>query len=129
MLRVCSPMGANIPIRLINAGIGFLLGLFYDAAGVVVACVFSLSLGSSVINLSYRIRHKIPLIELMPKGSTMIILACLVGTLSRHVINYGFSNFLNPIALNIIILISFSPIVFVPFCLHPMRKLLIGWLG
>ena len=118
---------AHIAIALLNAGLGFLLGVFYDGMGVVVAWVFSLALGSSIIFLSYHLRHKIPLIELLPRASRIIIVACLIGILSTLIIQVKLNHAFNAIILNTIILFSFSIIVFIPLWLHPMRKRLIGW--
>lgn len=62
-------VAAQITIALLNAILGFLFGAFYGGTGVVIAWVFSLALGSSIIYLSYHIIHEIPLIELLPRAS------------------------------------------------------------
>ena len=103
------------------------MGLFYDGIGVVIAWVFSLALGSSIIYLSYHVRHKIALIELLPKASRIMTVACLVGILSAFIINYKLAHILNPVILSGTILLSFLVIIVVPFWLHPMRKRLMGW--
>jgi O-antigen/teichoic acid export membrane protein len=118
---------SHLVIALLNASLGFLLGLFYGGIGVVVAWVFSLVLGSSIIYLYYHIKHKIPLIELLPKESRIIIIACLIGIFSALVIQHKLNHLFNAIALNVIILFSFSIIVIIPFWLHPVRKYLVGW--
>ncbi len=112
---------------LLNAGLGFLLSFFYGGTGVVVAWVISLVLGSSIICLSYHIKHKIPLIELLPKTSKLIIIACLIGIISTHMIQNKLDHSLNIIVLNGIMILAFSIIVFIPFWFHPMRKRLVGW--
>jgi len=118
---------SHLVIALLNAGSGFLLGLFYDGIGVVVAWVFSLALGSSIIYLSYHLKYKISLIELLPKASRIIIIACLIGIFSALVIQHKLNHVFNTIALNSIILFSFSLIIIIPFWLHPIRKQLMGW--
>ncbi|MFX0136890.1 MAG: oligosaccharide flippase family protein [Candidatus Hodarchaeota archaeon] len=122
-------VAAHLSIATLNAGLGVLLGLFYDGIGVVVAWVVGLTLGSSIIYLSYHIRHKIRLIELLPKASRIIIIACLISILSALIIHHNLNNSLNLIVLNSLILISFLIIVFIPFWLHPMRKNLIRWIN
>jgi len=117
----------HIMIAVFNAGLGFLFGIFYDGVGVVVAWIFSLALGSSVIYLSYHIKNKIPLIELMPKASRLIVAACLIGILSALLINHKLNDNFNVAALNSIIILSFSTIVLIPFWRHPMRKRLMAW--
>ena len=119
---------SHIAIALLNTGLGFLLGAFFEGIGVVVAWVVSLALGSSIIYISYHIRHGIPLIELVPKSSRIIIVACLIGMLSTFIIQYKLNHIFNTIALNSIITFSFSIIVLIPFWLHPMRKRLMKWI-
>ena len=118
---------SHILIALLNVGLGFLLGTFYDGIGVIIAWVFSLALGSSIICLSYHIKHKIPLIELLPKASRAILLVCVIGILSAFIIQHKLNQNFNIITLNSMILFSFAIILFIPLWLHPMRKRLIGW--
>ncbi len=117
----------HMTIALLNVGFGLLLGTLYGGMGVVIAWVFSLTFGSSVIFLSYHVRHEIPFLELVPKASRRILAACLIGILATTVIQRGFNYKIHTIALDTIILLSFSVIVFVPFWLHPMRKRLMSW--
>lgn len=118
---------SHITTGLLNAGLGFMMGVLFNGIGVVVAWVFSLALGSSIIYLSYHIKYRIPLIELLPKSSRIIIVACLSGILSTIIIQHQLNHVFNTIALNSIILFSFSIIVFVPLWFHPLRKRLMGW--
>jgi O-antigen/teichoic acid export membrane protein len=115
-------------ILLLNAILGFLLGVSYDGIGVVIAFVVSLAFGGSIIYFSYHIKHKIPLIELLPKTSKLIIIACLVSVISTLIIQDRLNHSLNTIEINGIIILLFSVIVFIPFWFHPMRRRLVGWL-
>lgn len=118
---------SHIVIALLNVGLGFLLGFFYGGMGVVVAWVISLALGGSIIYLSYHIRHKIPLSELLPKTSKLIIVTCLIGTISILIIQNKLDYSHNSIALNGIMILVFLMVLFIPFWFHPMRKRLIEW--
>jgi len=117
----------QIAIALLNAVLGFLLGVFYNGIGVVVAWVVSLALGSSIVYLSYHIKYKIHLIELLPRASRLIFVVCLFGILSTLLINHKLNHIFTTTMINIIILISFSIIVFILLWFHPMRKRLMGW--
>ena len=119
---------SHIVIALLNVGLGFLMGFSYGGIGVVVAWVISLALGSSIIYLSYHIRHKIPLIELAPKASRIIIITCLIGIFSSFVIRHIFFGSFNTITLNGIIILLFSTIVFPSLWFHAMRKRLMEWM-
>jgi len=120
---------SHIVLALLNVGLGFLLGFFYGGMGVVVAWVISLILGSSIICLSYHIKHKIPLSELLPKTSKLIIVTCLICTISILIIQNKLDYSLNPIALNGLIILVFLMVLFIPIWLHPMRKRLVGWIN
>jgi len=120
---------SHITIGLLNAGLGFLLGVLYDGIGVVVAWVISLALGSSIVYLSYHIKYKIPFIELLPKSSRLITIVCLVAILSALIMQQNHINNINVVPLNIIIICSFSIICFFPFWFHPMRKRLAEWVA
>jgi O-antigen/teichoic acid export membrane protein len=119
---------SHVTIGLLNISLGFMLGVLFNGIGVVVAWVFSLALGSSIIYLSYHIKYRIPLIELLPKSSRILIVACLIGILSTLIIQHKLNHVFNTVALNSTILFSFSIIVFIPFWFHPMRKRLMGWI-
>lgn len=120
---------SHIVIASLNVSLGFLLGFFYGGLGVVFAWIISLALGSSIIYLSYHIKHKISLIELVPKASRIIIIICLIGIFSSFIIHHNFFGYFNTIALNGIIILLFSIIVFPFIWSHPMRKRLIGWVN
>ncbi len=120
---------SHVIIALLNIVFGFLLGIIYDGIGVVLAWIISLSFGSSIIYLSYHIRHKIPLIELAPKASRIIIITCLIGIFSSFIIHHSFVGYFDTIALNGIIILLFSIIDFPFLWSHPMRKRLIGWVN
>ncbi len=119
---------SHIAIGVLNACLGFLLGVFFDGIGVIIAWVFSLALGSSIICLSYHIKHKIALIELLPKSSRMMIVTCLIGILFSITAQHKLDHVLNPMLLNSAVFFTFSIIIFLPLWLHPMRKRLMGWI-
>lgn len=118
---------SHIAITLLTAILGFQLGVFYNGIGVVVACIVSLAVGGSIIYLSYHIKHKIPLIELIPKASKLITTVCLVSIISTLIIQSKLDHSLNTLEINGVIIPSFSIIVFIPFWFHPMRRRLVGW--
>ncbi|UCE07546.1 MAG: hypothetical protein JSW07_05795, partial [bacterium] len=126
--ELCWNLMGHIAIALLNAGLGFLLGTFFGGIGVVAAWLFSLTLGSSIIFLSYHIRHKIGLIELVPKSSRMNIAACICGTLSALIIQQKLGFHSNIVGLNKIIFFTLSTIVLIPLWFDPMRKRLVEWI-
>ena len=117
----------HITIAFLNAVLGILLGLLYKGFGVVSAWIISLAIGSSIIYLSYHVRHNITLIELIPKASRIIAVACLISILSNVIILHKFNHIFNNTAINSIVILLFLIINFTFFWLHPMRKRMMGW--
>lgn len=119
---------SHIAIAVLNFVLGFLLGVYLGGNGVIVAWAISFALGGSIIYLSYNIKHKIPLIELLPKTSRTIGIVCLLSLLFVFIVQHKFNHTFNIIALNNIIPFLFLLFIFIPFWLHPMRKRLMGWI-
>lgn len=117
----------HIVIGLLNIFFAIILGFHFGGVGVVVGWVISLVLGSSVIYLSYHIKNKIPLIEVIPKKSRWVASFCVIGVIATLLIQKNIHYYTSGIILNISIILLFSIIIFIPFWLHPMRKQLIGW--
>ena len=122
-------VAGHISIAVLNAILGFLFGIFYGGHGVVTAWVISLVFGSSIISLSYHIRHKIPLIELIPKESRIIIGVCLSTIIFSLIIRHILVRIFSPIGLNSVIVLLVSIIIFIPLWLHPMRRRLVAWVS
>jgi O-antigen/teichoic acid export membrane protein len=120
-------VASHVVIALLNVGLGFLLGILSDGIGVVVAWAISLALGSSIISVSYHVKDKIPLTELLPQASRVIIAVCLFGILSALLINLKFNHILDTKLINSVIVLLFSVIICFPLWLHPMRKRLVAW--
>jgi len=114
---------SHFSIAFVNAGLGYFLGVFTGGMGVVIAWVISLAIGSSLISIPYHNKHNIKLMELFPKESIVIVVACLFGIF----FTLGILNKLQ-FNSNIIIILMFSVIIIIPLWLHPMRKHLAVWI-
>lgn len=119
---------SHISIGILNAGLGFVLGILSDGIGVVIAWVIALSFGSSIIYLSYHIKNKIPLSELLPQTSKKMFLACFSGVLLAILIQHNLHNNIKRFSLNTVIILLYSFIIFFSSYFHPMRKQLIRWM-
>lgn len=119
----------HIAIGLLNAGLGFLLGFLYGGFGVVIAWALSLVLGSSPIYLSYHLKQKIPLAELLPNASRIIIATCFIGLLSAMIIKDELSRGSNTVTLHSLIPLGFSIMIIIPLWFHPMRRCLVTWVN
>lgn len=121
-------VSSHIAIGLLNAGLGILLGVFFGGIGVAIGWVIALAFGSSIIYISYHIKHRIPLVELIPETSRSMVFICVLSVLSFLVIQNKLNHTFNQIALDSLVIILFSTIIFIPFWLNPMRKQLMGWI-
>ena len=107
-------VGGHVVIGISNAIFGLLFGVFFGGIGVVIAWIFSLAFGSSIIYLSYHIIHKIPLIELIPKDDRTMIVVCLIFIMlpiTFH-IKYHYLPVILGLSLSVILVIIWF---------HPMR--------
>jgi O-antigen/teichoic acid export membrane protein len=119
----------HITIGILNAALGVILGMFFDGFGVVVAWVITLSLGSAVIYVAYHLSNEITLSELFPRDSRAMFVFYTIILLIALLIQHGFNHTLWTIAMNIIVILSSSLFIFIPFWLHPMRKRVTGWVN
>lgn len=122
-------VAGHITIAFLNTALGLLLGTFYDGIGVVTGWSISLVLGSSIIYLSYHVKYRIPLVELIPRSSRTILIICWGSVFLALILEYNFNHVTNRIVLNTLILSVFVIIVAIPLWLHPMRKRIVGWVN
>ena len=115
-------VAAHIVIAMLNIALGFLFGFFYGGMGVVVACVIAVMIGSSIICVSYNLKYKISIAELLPRASRIVLLACFVSVLFDFLVLHQFKYDSNFTSLNILTVISFLVIVTFALWFHPMRN-------
>jgi O-antigen/teichoic acid export membrane protein len=118
---------SHIFISILNISLGALWGYLYDGIGVVMAWMFSLSLGSSVVYISFHFKLNIPFMELLPKASRKIFIICSLGILSTFLTPFPFP--LIPVSISVRVI---SPLLLCLLLLpliwgHPMRKSIVGW--
>jgi O-antigen/teichoic acid export membrane protein len=113
-------VGGHVVIGILNAILGLLLGVHLGGTGVVIAWVFSLVLGSSIICLSYHIIQNVPLIDLIPKDSKAMIIVCLIFIMLPIIFH---------IKEDYMIIISgiFLTVILIAIWFHPMRVRLMRW--
>ena len=114
---------AHITIGILNIGLGIILGLFYNGIGVITAWILSLSMGSSIIYLSYHLKNQIPFNELLPQTSILIATTCISIIFISKIM---YSN-LHTSQLTFMLTLSYTIIILIPVWLHPMRKQLTLW--
>ena len=113
---------SHVVIAVLNAVLGLILGVYFRGNGVVIAWVISLALGSSLIYLSYHKKYKIPLIDLLPRESRLLITVSLIGAVSIAAIQ-------DKMSYMIMIPAIFTVTILIVLWFHPMRIRLIGWVS
>jgi len=113
---------SHVAIALLNAVLGLIFGVYFRGNGVVIAWVISLALGSSLIYLPYHIKHKIPLTDLLPRESRLLIAVSILGVVFITAIQ-------GKMIYMIIIPAIFTVTILIILWFHSMRIRLIGWVS
>lgn len=120
---------AHVVIALLNVGLGFLGGFYFEGIGVVVSWVVSLAIGSSIISFTYCRKNGIPFSEIFPGDSRLVTIVCMIGILFYIALGFNFLSINSKSIINIILFWLFLIVVAVLMWLHPIRKLLLGWVN
>jgi len=113
---------SHVAIAVLNAVLGLILGVYFGGYGVVIAWGISLALGSSLIYLSYHKKYKIPLIDLLPRESRLLIVVSLLGAVFITAIQ-------DKMSYMIMIPAIFTVTILIILWFNPMRIRLIGWVS
>jgi len=112
---------SHVAIAVFNAVLGLILGVYFRGNGVVIAWVISLASGSSLVYLSYHINHEIPLIDLLPRESRLLIAVSLLGAVFITAIQ-------DKMSYMIMIPAIFTVTILLILWFHPMRTRLMEWI-
>lgn len=112
----------------LNAALGFAAGKFFGGAAVVAASVFSLMMGYTIVLVSYHVANRVPFAQLLPPGSSAILLSSLFGAaLFFPLLRGSEAHSLLSLRTTAAGLGALVTIILVPMWTHPMRKSLIKW--
>lgn len=119
----------HISIAILNVVLGGILGLLFGGYGVVTGSIIALSIGSSIIYLTYHLKNKIPFSDLIPKASRLILFTCIFGIIINIITQIKFKVTINSMIINYFIIFIFTAILFIFLWIHPMRKRLMWWIS
>jgi len=111
----------------LNFGLGLLFGALLGGSAVVFASAFSIIVGSAVTVLSYHLRHRIRLLDLVPKQSVSLIVFCALGSLLALLLSLRLRYSLNPGILALLVFLPFLATMGFLAWINPMREILVGW--
>jgi O-antigen/teichoic acid export membrane protein len=117
---------AHVVMGVSNAILGVFLGIEYGGTGVVVARVFSLVIGSSMVIVPFFREHGLSWGELFPRENLWLTIACAAGA---GVAWFAYSSLHGDFGLiwtASACLAAFSVAISVPGWRHPMRARLFG---
>jgi O-antigen/teichoic acid export membrane protein len=111
---------------ILNAALGYFGGKHWGGTAVVAASVFSLAFGYMIVLASYHLENHVPFAQLLPKESSGIVIASLVGALIflpffSHSKNWSL---LSPPVVALAVLLA---MIAIPMWVHPLRKRLLHW--
>jgi len=122
-------VAGHVVIGILNVGLGIALGQLFGGIGVAVAYVIALAIGSAVIYVSYHLIQNIPLSELVPKESRIMLASYAVVVTISCIIQLGSRQAAGLMtARNVTASLSFL-FILLTFWLHPMRKRIYGWIS
>jgi len=112
---------------LLNALLGFVLGVIFGGKGVIVSFMIAAALSSGVITVAYSIKHKISLTELLAGKELAVAVFCALAV--SFLLNAVLWGGMDVVTLNVYSLMIFMIITAVPMWRHPVRKSLFGWVA
>lgn len=119
----------HVVIGVLNLALGWLGGVMGGGVGVVLGWGAALTIGSGLILLAYHLGQQMPLRELVPEESRILLLASGFGAASGLGLYYAFhEQWAVPLA-GLFGMAAYSFIV-ARFCwIHPLRGRLVRWLN
>lgn len=114
-------MLSQITIGTLNAILGVVLGVEFGGNGVVLAWAIALSVGSSLVILSFHNEHKIPVRNIFPSENLWLVLACTLGIGVSSYTYISLQPELSGLGLFIISSLGFAATIGIPLWRHPMR--------
>jgi O-antigen/teichoic acid export membrane protein len=121
-------VAGHVVIGILNAGLGFVLGRLYGAAGVVTGFVIALIAGSLVIAVAYQREYRIRFVDLIERASVVLSVAGLAGLALASSLYHRLADSLPLGWLIVLVPGAFFAVVIGPLWMHPVRRQLQGWL-
>ena len=119
----------HVIIAVLNFSLGLLFGRIYGGMGVTVAWVFALIVGSLVITLSYHLKHKIRLLELLSRENSFVMLGALCASAIAISLYRMLNSRLNLASMLLLLTFVFLGVVSFPLWKHPIRRKAIRWIS
>ena len=118
----------HLVTAVLNGGLGLLLATHFGGVGAVIAWVIALVLGQTLIYLAYHVEHGIPIKELIPRGNRVNLAVCVLAVSSALFIRHAYHGRIPEDILNVLTILLFVAIVWVPYWRHPLREKLTSWI-
>jgi O-antigen/teichoic acid export membrane protein len=120
---------SHVVMGLSNLGIGIAAGISFSGLGVVGAWALSLALGGIILIIAYHVINGLPMKELLPRTSRLLLVSCFVGVLLCYVIFVVGHSLNKPVLSSGIVILCFAITIAVPVWIHPLRKEIMGWIA
>ena len=112
---------SQVTVAILNLALGVALGMQFGGVGVVCGWVLALSIGGSLVYLSFHRRHNIPTAILFPVSSKALALVCLLAV-GASILVQLLSSPVNSLRLNLVVSAAFGVILAATLWMHPLRS-------
>jgi O-antigen/teichoic acid export membrane protein len=112
---------SQVAVAILNVALGVALGMQFDGVGVVCGWVLALSIGSSLVYLSFHGRYAIRIGALFPVSSTALAIVCLLAVSASILVQLR-SSTVNTMSLNLVICAAFGVSLAGTLWMHPLRR-------
>jgi len=112
---------AHIVIAVLNLTLGYAFGIIFGGVGVVFGYVLALTIGSSLIILSYHRDNSIAFATLFPRESLLLFIVCCFGLLLGFSAVYLMQDVFSGFSKYWLAPLMFMMVVVLPCWVHPMR--------
>ncbi len=111
----------HICVGLLNIIFGYIFGFIFGGNGVVIGYVISLSIGSLITVIGYHRDSHIPLHNLLPEESRLLLISGCVALLMASIVFYLTNTIMTAKFRDTLVLVVYIAPVFGAMWLHPLR--------
>ena len=117
-------LASQVTVAILNLVLGVTLGMQFGGVGVVCGWVLALSIGSSLVYLSFHRQNDIPIAALFPASSRAVALVCVLAASASASVQL-LSASVASMRSNLVIVVVFLVAVARTLWMHPLRRWMI----
>jgi O-antigen/teichoic acid export membrane protein len=119
---------SQLSLAAMNLILGYLLGAAIGGVGVCLAWAISLVLGSSLVSLSFHLRNRVSVRDIISSKNRNILFSCLILVAVAAAMHHWLLDRIAIEAYSLLILLIGLPILVIPLWKNPMRLKIREWI-